>query len=301
MGYCTWAGRWGPPAAGIGSCFGLVSAPNAVSLVNSLPLRPTLNLRPSPCVRHIAQPMSPARSKAHPARTPLPTPDPIRARYPEKNVTFPRHPFPALPHPTPHTSCPSPRLRRFSPPIRPDPANSPSPLKYTHIRATFVHGRGGFQTRPKDRLRGPETLPPRQVRSQASVGASKTGHRPLTRPPALFCHAASLLCPASPRRRYRFAQDHGHAQLGVAQNVAETNRFRPPAPRKQRFRGAPGNLKQAPGVEGCRAGGVGGTTVGKREYVGCLRCHPRPRIEYGAGTNLPPSRRKEQSESGYGV
>ena len=143
-------------SAAAGACVRLPGAPKTVSLANSLPPRPTLNPLPSPCVCHIALPMSPGRPNAHVGRTPLPTPDPIRARYPEKSVTFPRHPFPAMPHPTPHTShlfiTPAPFLPTNPPQARNNPEISPTLLKHTHMRATLAHAR--------DRPRGTETLPP---------------------------------------------------------------------------------------------------------------------------------------------
>ena len=52
---------------------------------------------------------------------------------------------------------------------------------------------------------------------------------PFACPPVLLCHAAPLLCPDNPRQHYRFAGGWRHPQLGGAQNVAETNRFRLPA------------------------------------------------------------------------
>ncbi len=110
--------------------------------------------------------MSPGRPNA----PPRPHPTHSRPRTPKKaslsRVTR-SPPCPIQPHARPTSS---PRLRHFSPPIRPNPASSPAPLKHAHIRATLAHAR--------DRPRGPETLPPKGVRPQASEGASKTGHRP---------------------------------------------------------------------------------------------------------------------------
>ena len=106
-----------------------------------------------------------------PQRTPRPhnlgQTRPIRSPVPEK--TSPcratrSQPCLIQPHTRPTSS---PRLRHFSPPIRPDPAISPPLLKYTHIRAILAHAR--------NRPCGPETLPPNGVRPQASVGASLVG------------------------------------------------------------------------------------------------------------------------------
>ena len=129
----------------------------------------------------------------------------------------------------PHTRpTSSPRLRHFYPPIRPNPAISPPLLKYTHIRATLAYAR--------ERTRGPETQPANGVRPRAirrgvprgRTGAVKTrlsNPAPSPLSSVLLCHAASLLCPKNPLRRYRFARDRRHSQLRGAQNVAETNRL----------------------------------------------------------------------------
>ena len=145
-----------------------------------------------------------------PQRTPRPhfsspTPGPFAPPYPEKSVTHPRHPRPG---PAPHALCtrpaPSPRLPHFSPPIRPSPAISTPVLKHTHIRAILVFGRGGLQTRPRDRRAARKPYPQRSK----TVGASLVGAlRPLWAPcgseerlpaPVLFCPATGHLCPKSP-------------------------------------------------------------------------------------------------------
>ncbi len=57
-----------------------------------------------------------------------PNSNPFAPAYPEKSVTFPRHPFPSVRHPfssAPHQSS---FLRHFSPLIRPYPASSPTLL-----------------------------------------------------------------------------------------------------------------------------------------------------------------------------
>ena len=75
--------------------FRLLGAPKTVSVANSLPPRPTLNLRPSPCVRHTAYQISSGRPNVHPGRTPSPKPDPLAPPYPKK-----RHsPVPTIPRP----------------------------------------------------------------------------------------------------------------------------------------------------------------------------------------------------------
>ena len=168
--------------------------------------------------------MSPGRPNAHPGRTPSPTPHPFVPPHPEKTVTLLPHPFPGLPHPTPTHDLPRPHACAISshqsaliPQFR------HSLWKYTYKRAILAYAR--------NRPRGPGSLPPNGVRPQASVGASNTSHRPLTTdaPPVLLCHMAPPLCPNNPRQHYRFARDRRHPQLGGAQNVAESNRFRLPA------------------------------------------------------------------------
>ena len=135
-----------------------------------------------------------------------------------KNVTLARHPFPGpdpsnpthvppLPHVcaiSPHQSAPIPR---FSPPL----------LKYTHIRTTIAHAR--------NRPRGPEILPPSEVGLQASCRGVDTGHRPLS----YSATRRDISVPKCTLRQYRIAHDRRHSQLGITQNVAETNRIRLPA------------------------------------------------------------------------
>ena len=159
-------------------------------LANSLPPRPTLDLQPSHCVRHIAQPMSPGRPNAHSGCTPSPTSDPFAPQYPEKSVTLPRHPFPALPHPTPRTPHQSSRLRHFSPPIRPSSANFATALEpYAHP----------CYPRPRE---GPTPRPGNPVPTRGKAPGIRRGVEnwpPATDPPpVLLCHVAPLLCPNNP-------------------------------------------------------------------------------------------------------
>ena len=190
--------------------------------------------------------MSPGRPNAHPGRTTSPTPDPFAPPYPEKSVTFPRHPFPALPHPTPRTPYQSSRLRHFSPPIRPSSAISPTLLKHPHIRATL--------TQARDRPRGPETLPPTRgkapgIRKGIPCGRPAAVQIRLSEPCSVPLSSSATrrhsCVPANRRRHYRFARDRRHPQLGGAQNVAETNRIRFPAFAVTTVLGTPGNLTQA--------------------------------------------------------
>ena len=163
----------------------------------------------------------PGRPNVYSVRTPSPKPDPFAPPYPKKaSLSRPTRsrPCPIQPHPCPTSS---PRLRYFSPPIRPNPAISPPLLNHTHIRATLAHAR--------DRPRGPETLTPNGVRPQASVGASKTSHRPPTRPLSCSVTPCHLCVPSARCLHDRLVQDSRHSQLRNAQNVAETNRFRLPA------------------------------------------------------------------------
>ena len=166
----------------------------------------------------------PVRPNAHPGRTPSSKPDPLAPPYHEKTVTLPRHPFPPVPHPTPPTSCPSPCLRHFSPPIRPNPAISPTPLKHTYIRATLAHAR--------DRPRGPESLPPERGKAPGNrrgVPCWRPVAAKALRPLSSSVTRCHVCVPNDARRHYRFAQDRRHPQLRHAQNVAESNRIRLPA------------------------------------------------------------------------
>ena len=179
-----------------------------------------------------------------PGRPPSPSPDPFAPPYPEKSVTFPRHPFPALPHPTPRTPYQSSRLRHFSPTIRPSSAISPTLLKHPYIRATLAQAR--------DRPRGPETLPPTRGKAPGIRKGVPCGRpvavqirlsEPCSVPPSSSATRRHSCVPANRRRHYRFARDRGHPQLGGAHNVAETNRL--PAFAGITVLGTPGNLTQA--------------------------------------------------------
>ncbi len=104
--------------------------------------------------------MSSVRPNAHADRTPLPTPGPIRPRHPRKSRHFPAPPVPRpCPIRTPRTANHVPTPASFL------PTNPPRSGKFATGLETPVHpcyprlGRGGLQTRPRDR-RGPETLPP---------------------------------------------------------------------------------------------------------------------------------------------
>ena len=179
------------------ACFRLPDAPKTGSIANSLPPRPTLDLRPPPCVRHIAQPMSPARANAHPGRTPAPTHDPFALTYPEKSVTLARHPPPAQPHPIPLTShlfaTPAPFLPTNPPPI-------PQSRQHSRNSRTYVLPSPTLGIR----LRGPESLLPNGTRPRhpQRKGSRKlaTGHR---RPPVLLCRVMPLPCPKNPRPALR--------------------------------------------------------------------------------------------------
>ena len=201
----------GQPQPARRGCFRLPGPPKTVSLAKSLPPCPTLNLRPSPCVRHIAQQMPPGRPNAHPGRTTSPTPDPFAPPYPEKSVTFPRHPFPALPHPTPRTPYQSSRLRHFSPPIRPSSAISPTLLKHPYIRATLAQAR--------DRPRGPETLPP----TRGKAPGIRKGV-PCGRPVAVQIRLSEpcSVPPSSSATRRHFCDTTAHAGITDSRGAGDT-------------------------------------------------------------------------------
>ena len=133
-----------------------------------------------------------------PERALWPTPDLIRPSYSKKTVTLPRHPCPGRAPSEPHERpISSPRLLNFSPPIRLQTAISPPVLYCTHIRAIIAHVRCGLQTRPRDRPRGAETLPPIGTMPQASVRASLVGalwrRKPATGPCPTLSRGVTLL------------------------------------------------------------------------------------------------------------
>ena len=143
---CCPPGNLGQPLARP-ACFRLPGAPKTVSLANSLPPRPTLNLPPSPCVCHIAYPMSPERPNAHLGRPTSPTHDPVAPSYPEKSVTLARHPFPPLPHPIPRTSHLFPTAASFLPTNLSQSRNLASPLE-TYAQPCYPRPREGPTPRP---------------------------------------------------------------------------------------------------------------------------------------------------------
>ena len=183
------------------------------------PPRPTLYLRPSPRVHHTAWPMSFGRPNAHPG--------PIRARYPEKSVTFPRHPCYSA-APTQAHTCPStsPRLRHFSPPIRPNPATRTCNIR-TFVLSSLTRGTDPAARNPYPHRRGIPCGCP-----ASPVGAlwqrRDTAGRPF-RPLSCSATRRDTYVPNCPRRHYRIERDRRHSQLRTQQNVTESNTFRLPA------------------------------------------------------------------------
>ena len=159
------------------ACFRLPGTLKTVSLANGLPSR-NPRRQPRGAVR------SRERPGAHTGRPPPATPDPFAPPHPEKTVPFPRHPFPAVSHPFSPTLHQFPFVRSFFPQIRPHPAISPPPLRRAHISAIIPYGRGGFQTRPRDR-------PAPGIRSSAPCGHTCNRHSRESGNPGgvLFCHA----------------------------------------------------------------------------------------------------------------
>ena len=129
------------------ACFRLLGEPKTVSLANSLPARPTLNLRPSPCVRHIAYPISPGRPNAHPGRTPSPKPDPLAPPYPKKTSLSRATRSPTLTHPTPHTTHLVPTPASFLPTNPPRSRNFATPLEI-YAQACYPRSREEPAPRP---------------------------------------------------------------------------------------------------------------------------------------------------------
>ena len=186
------------------------------------PPRPTLNLRPSPCAHHYCFANVPVGPTHIPGLHPLvqnPTHSLPRTT---KNRHSPAPPVPArAPSNTTHVLPIPTSLRHFSPPIRPNPAISPTPLKHTYIRATLAQAR--------DRPRRPETLPPERGKAQATdrgVPCWRPVAAKALRPCPPLSRGVTSVSQMTPRRHYRFAQDRRHPQLRHAQNVAESNRIR---------------------------------------------------------------------------
>ena len=91
--------------------------------------------------------MSPIHPYANRGFTSSPNSDPFAPSHNEKaslSRATRSQPRPIQPHSRPYQP---PFLLNFSPPIRPDPAFSPTPLNHTHMRATLAYAR--------DRPRGP--------------------------------------------------------------------------------------------------------------------------------------------------
>ena len=204
-----------------GACFRLPGAPKTVSLANSLPPRPTLNLPPSPCVRRIAYPISPGRPNAQPGRTPSPKPDPLAPPYPKKTSLSRATRSPTLTHPTPHTTHLVPTSAPFLPTNPPRSRNFATPLEI-YAQACYPRSREEPAPRPGNPTLKRGKAP--GIRRGVPCGRPVAVKTRLS-DPVLLCHAAPLLCPNNPRRHYRFARDRRHPQLRGAQNVAETNRL----------------------------------------------------------------------------
>ena len=191
--------------------------------------------------------MPPGRPNAHPGRTTSPTPNPFAPPYPEKSVTFPRHPFPALPHPTPRTPHLFPTPAQFLPTNPPQFRNFANPLE-TPAHPCYPRPSEGPTPRPG------ETLPPTRgkapsIRKGVPCGRPVAVQIRLSEPCSVPLSSSATrrhsCVPANRRRHYRLARDRRHPQLGGAQNVAETNRIRFPACAGITVLGTPGNLTQA--------------------------------------------------------
>ena len=192
------------------ACFKLPGAPKIASLANSLPPRPTLDPRPSRCVRYTTWPMSHGRPDAHPGRTPSPGPlhptnsrprTPKKRHFPAPLVpghapSNPTH-VPPLPHAcaiSPHQSAPIPR---FSPPL----------LKYTH-NCTILATRGTDPAAGNPASR--RSLAPgirRRVPCGRPVAVKPRLSDPAPSPCPPLSRGVTLVSLKKTRRHYRFAQD----------------------------------------------------------------------------------------------
>ena len=156
-----------------------------------------------------------------PQRTPRPhtlaQTRPTRSPVPEKNVTFPCHPFPALPHPTPHTTHVVPTSAPFLPTNPPRSRNFATPLE-TYAHTCYPRPREEPTPRPGNPTS--KRVRPRGIRRgvfffrgaragategpQASVGASLVGAlgQSCGRPVAVkarLSDPAPSTCPPLPR------------------------------------------------------------------------------------------------------
>ena len=174
--------------AGLWNCFILQDAP-----------KPSMN-RSASTAAVLRSPFCPANVPWQPQRTVRPlTRSPFRSPHP-KIPSFCRaarsQPWPTYPHPRPTSS---PRLRHFSPPIRPKPVTSTPLLKCTHIRTIISHGSGRVSNPP---ARGTDPAarnpyfrtgqgPSRPYR-RSLVGASRQRRhgRSARLPRVLICHTA---------------------------------------------------------------------------------------------------------------
>ncbi len=171
------------------ACFKSLGAPKTISLAKNLP--PTPNFEPAAIALTLLSKCPPADSPTHaPAPPPSPKPDPFAPQHPGKTVTLLRHPCSG---PATQTSyrrpTTGPRLRHFSPRIRPDPAISPGLLNHTDIRATLAQAR--------DRPRGPESLPPIGIHA-SGIRTGILCERPVAATERLV-DPAPRLCPTLPR------------------------------------------------------------------------------------------------------
>ena len=172
------------------SCFRLLGAPKTVSLANSLPPRPTLNLR----AIALRSPYCSANVPRTPQRTSRPynlaQTRPIRSLEPEKSVTLPRHPFPALPHPTPHTS------HLFTPSAPFLPTNPPQSSIFASSLETYAHT---CYPRPRE---GPTPRPGNPTPKAGFTAPSTRRGVPCGRPVAVKTQLSNPTpspCPPLPR------------------------------------------------------------------------------------------------------
>ena len=249
-----------------GACFRLLGAPKTVSLANSLPPRPTLNLRPSPRVRHIAYPISPGRPNAHPRPYNLAQTRPIRSPVPEKTSLSRATQSPVLTHPTPRTTHVVPTSAPFLPTNPPQSRNFATALEiYAHpcylsptvgagfkpARATDPAARGN-PTPKRGKAPGIRRGVPRG--RPVAVKTRLSNPAPSLLSSVLLCHAAPLFVSQKPAPALQIRA--GPATPSATRRTEwrrneQTSPSREACPRgngkrEQRCRGAPSNLKQAP-------------------------------------------------------
>ena len=250
-------------SAAAGACFRLPGAPKTVSRANGLSTRPTLKpaaipLRLPYCFTNVPRP-----SQRPPRPHPLALTRPHSRPVPRKKRHFPAPPVPGHAPSNPTHVPPRPHVCTISP-----HQSTPSPQQSRHLAdplETYAHAcYPRLREGPTPRHGNPA---PSGIMSQASVGTSNTGHRPLT--------TDAPICPTLPRgatlvfqqtragitHSPRTADTPSYEHNRMSQKRTDFAFLRTLSPWKHALSlpngrgagttvlGAPSNLKQAPAAE----------------------------------------------------